>query len=247
MKDEKVLLVIQLGQPPEGIASQVGQQGKWFVDAVQGKTLPVQIVRPYLGESLPTFERLAAVIISGSWSMVTERLDWSEYTADWLRSAFDADIPMLGVCYGHQLLADALGGKVGDNPNGKEVGVQIVTTHEAAAQDALLRDYPQRFGAYLTHQQSVLEPPVGAQVLASSEMDGCQIIRYSDRVLTVQFHPEFNADIMQACLRHNETALRQGGWDVDRMMDIAQEPLWARKILLDFVQRYAAKSSCAAD
>nr|WED69229.1 hypothetical protein PJ912_03885 [Pectobacterium colocasium] len=46
---------------------------------------------------------------------------------------------------------------------------------------------------------------------------------------------------MLTCLRHNETALRQGGWDVDWMMDIPQEPVWARKILLDFVQRNAAK------
>ncbi|CAG75904.1 putative glutamine amidotransferase [Pectobacterium atrosepticum SCRI1043] len=238
---EKVLLVIQLGQPPEGIASQVGQQGKWFSDAVQDNSQPVQVVRPDLGEPLPPFDTLAAVIISGSWSMVTDRLEWSEYTAGWLREAYYADVPLLGVCYGHQLLADALGGKIGDNPNGKEVGVQVVTTHDAAAQDPLLRDYPSQFGAYLTHQQSVLEAPAGAQVLASSAMDGCQIIRYSEKVLTVQFHPEFNADIMLTCLRHTETALRQGGWDVDRMMDIQQEPVWARKILLDFVQRYAAK------
>lgn len=238
---EKVLLVIQLGQPPEGIASQVGQQGEWFTDALQGKTQTVQVIRPDLGERLPPFDALAAVIISGSWSMVTDRLDWSEYTASWLREAYYADIPMLGVCYGHQLLADALGGKVGDNPNGKEVGIQVVTTNEAAAHDSLLRDYPHQFGAYLTHQQSVLEPPEGAQVLASSERDGCQIIRYNDNVLTVQFHPEFSMDIMLTCLRHNEATMRQDGWDVDRMMDITQEPVWARKILLDFVQRYAAK------
>ncbi|MEH0835316.1 glutamine amidotransferase [Pectobacterium cacticida] len=238
---EKVLLVIQLGQPPQGIAAQVGQQGEWFSDAVQGKTQPVQVVRPDLGEPLPPFDAVAAVIITGSWSMVTDRLEWSEYTAGWLREAFHADVPLFGVCYGHQLLADALGGKVGDNPNGKEVGVQVVTTNDAAAQDPLLRDFPPQFGAYLTHQQSVLEAPEGAQVLASSQMDGCQIIRYSDKVLTVQFHPEFNANIMCACLRHNATALRQDGYDVEQMMTIPQEPVWARKILLDFVQRYAAK------
>ncbi|PWC10247.1 glutamine amidotransferase [Brenneria roseae subsp. americana] len=238
---KKVLLVIQMGEPPEGIASQVGQQGKWFTDALAGETGNVQIVRPDRGEPLPPFVRLSAVIISGSWSMVTDRLEWSESTAGWLREAYQAGIPMLGVCYGHQLLADALGGRVGDNPNGKEIGVLTVKTHPGAEEDIWLQGYPQQFDAYLTHQQSVLEPPAGAQVLASSQADGCQIIRYSDKVLTMQFHPEFNASVMLACLKHNEAALRQGGWDVDQMMQLSDEPVWARKLLLDFVQRHAVQ------
>lgn len=238
---KKVLLVIQMGEPPEGIASQVGQQGKWFTEALAGETGNVQIVRPDRGEPLPPFVRLSAVIISGSWSMVTDRLEWSESTAGWLREAYQADIPMLGVCYGHQLLADALGGRVGDNPNGKEIGVLAVKTHPGAEEDIWLRGYPQQFDAYLTHQQSVLEPPAGARVLASSQADGCQIIRYSDKVLTVQFHPEFNASVMLACLKHNEAALRQGGWDVDQMMQLSDEPVWARKLLLDFVRRHAVQ------
>ncbi|MEC5343535.1 glutamine amidotransferase [Brenneria populi] len=236
----KVLLVIQMGEPPEDIASQVGPQGKWFADTLPGETHDLRVIRPDIGEALPSFDQVSAVIISGSWSMVTDRLDWSEYTAGWLREAFYADVPMLGVCYGHQLLSHALGGTVGDNPNGAEMGLQTVTLNPEAETIGWLQHHPERFPAYLSHRQSVLVPPAGAQVLASSEVDRCQIIRYSDNVLSVQFHPEFNAKIMSACLRRNEDRMRQLGFDVDRMMaQLTEEPRWARRILLDFIQRYA--------
>ncbi|MBJ7221330.1 MULTISPECIES: glutamine amidotransferase [unclassified Brenneria] len=239
--NKKRVLVIQMGEPPQGISLQVGQQGKWFSDALPDGTENLHVVRPDRGDALPPFDGVSAVIISGSWAMVTDRLEWSEYTAGWLREAFYADMPMLGVCYGHQLLADALGGTVGNNPNGKEIGVQLVTVNDGAENDVWLQHHPRQFTAYLSHQQSVLVPPAGAQVLAGSQADRCQIIRYSDRVLTLQFHPEFNVAIMQACLRYNDAALRQAGYDVGRLMDIAQEPVWSRRILLDFVQRYGAR------
>ncbi|MCL2899419.1 glutamine amidotransferase [Brenneria tiliae] len=238
---EKALLIIQMGEPPEDIAAQVGQQGKWFADALSERHDALRVIRPDRGEALPPFEQVSAAIISGSWAMVTDRLEWSEYTAGWMREAFHADVPMLGVCYGHQLLAHALGGTVGDNPNGPELGIQTVTLHPAAEKSLCLRHHPSRFAAYLTHRQSVLAAPPGAEILAASQIDRCQIIRYSDKVLSVQFHPEFNAQIMLACLRRNEARLRELGFDVERMMQLTDEPVWARKILLDFVQRYAAR------
>ncbi|MDX5629181.1 MULTISPECIES: glutamine amidotransferase [unclassified Brenneria] len=237
----KALLVIQMGEPPEDVASQVGPQGKWFADTLPEGANALRVIRPDLGEPLPPFEQLSAAIISGSWSMVTDRLDWSEYTAGWLREAFHADVPLLGVCYGHQLLSHALGGTVGDNPNGAEMGLQTVTLHPGAENVSWLRQHPEQFQAYLSHRQSVLVPPEGAQVLASSAVEGCQIIRYGDNALSVQFHPEFNADIMRACLRRNEVRLRQLGFDYEQMMQLSDEPRWARKILLDFIQQYATR------
>lgn len=236
-----MLLIIQMGEPPEDIAAQIGQQGKWFADALPAQYQnALRVIRPDRGEPLPPFDRISAAIITGSWSMVTDRLAWSEYTAGWAREAFHADVPMLGVCYGHQLLAHALGGSVGDNPNGPELGMQTVTLHPAAQKTPCLQQHPSQFTAYLTHRQSVLSAPPGAEILAASQADRCQIIRYSDKVLSVQFHPEFNQQMMHACVRRNEARLRELGFDVERMMQPADEPRWARKILLDFVQRHIA-------
>lgn len=236
---QKPLLIIQMGVPPLPIARQVGEQGAWFRQALaaQQPHLTLQVVRPDQGEALPAVDSLAGVVISGSWSMVTDRLDWSEATAHWLRTAFDARLPLLGVCYGHQLMADALGGTVADNPKGKEVGLQTVTLTAQAQDDVLLSQFPQQFPAYLTHQQSVLTPPPSAQVLAHSERDGCQIIRYSAEAFSVQFHPEFTADIMHSSLQNSAEALRAAGYDLDQLLQPNAEPEWARRILLNFAQR----------
>src|SRR3546814_10473402 len=78
------------------------------------------------GEPPPPHEALAGVIVTGSGAMVTQRRDWSEATAAWLREAAHAGVPGFGICYGHQLLAHALRGEVGDNPNGRKLGTVAV-------------------------------------------------------------------------------------------------------------------------
>lgn len=236
---KKPLLLLQMGEPPREIALQVGEQGDWFNTALAECRCPLYIVRPDRGAPFPAFADVSAVVISGSWTMVTDRLPWSERTGAWLREAFQVGVPMLGICYGHQLLADALGGTVGDNPKGLEMGLLPVTLAAEAKNDALLGSFPSQFAAYLTHQQSVLVPPVGARVLATSQFDDCQIIRYSDRVLSSQFHPEFTADTMLACIERNESTLKRLGRDIDLMRQLREEPIWARRLLLDFVNRFA--------
>ncbi len=236
--DKKPLLLLQMGEPPSEVAAQVGEQGDWFNSALAGRDFPINILRPDRGTPFPAYTDVSAVIISGSWAMVTDRLRWSELTGAWLREAFHAGVPMLGVCYGHQLLADALGGTVGDNPNGLEMGLLPITLTAQAKDDALLGSFPTRFAAYLTHLQSVLVPPPGALVLARSQIDGCQIIRYSDRVLSSQFHPEFTANTMLACIERNEHMLKQLGRNIDEMRQLQETTIWPRRLLLDFVNRF---------
>ncbi|AIR86595.1 glutamine amidotransferase [Pantoea sp. BL1] len=192
------LALIQLEVPPPQVVAQIGEQPVWFIDALQLQPDDYVIVRPHLGEELPAFDRVSGAILSGSWAMVTDHADWSERTAAWIRGAMEAELPLLGVCYGHQLMAYALGGKVGDNPNGWERGLKTLT--QQAQRDPWLATLPGEFQAWLSHRQSVISPPQHAVVLAQSELDGCQILRYSPQALSVQFHPEFTRDIMTACL-----------------------------------------------
>ena len=115
---------------------------------------------------LPSMAGLAGVIVTGSHAMVTDRAPWSERTAEWLLQAVKMDIPTLGICYGHQLLAYALGGKVGDNPNGFEAGTVVVTPNAFGSQDKLLHGFQGPFKAHMCHRQSVLQLPKGAVPLA---------------------------------------------------------------------------------
>ena len=90
--------------------------------------------------------------------------------------------------------------------------------------DALLSALPARFSAWLSHRQSVIAPPPQAQVLATSEKDPCQILRYSPQALSVQFHPEFSRRIMSACL---PPGVSDSGADIEGAD-------WARQLLTAF-------------
>ncbi|WP_292971977.1 glutamine amidotransferase [Pantoea sp. UBA4549] len=190
------LALIQLEVPPPQVVAKTGEQPAWFIDALQLQPDDYIIVRPHRGEALPGWQEIGGAILSGSWAMVTDHAGWSERTAAWIRGAMEAQLPLLGVCYGHQLMAYALGGEVGDNPRGWERGLQTVTR---TASDPWLDGLPAHFSAWLSHRQSVLAPPPQATILACSAQDDCQVLRYSPQAFSVQFHPEFSREIMTAC------------------------------------------------
>ena len=127
------LLIIAAGRPVESLRRH-GGFAHWIRVAAGLQAGQVQVVDVESGEPLPAHDGFAGVIISGSAAMVTERLAWSEHCAAWLREAAGAGVPALGICYGHQLLAHALGGEVADNPEGRRMGTYAVELLEACQQ-----------------------------------------------------------------------------------------------------------------
>ncbi len=222
------ILIVETGMPPGKIPEQCGTTAQWFRNVVTKIGKKAEVVRPWLDETLPIPTTVSGAIITGSWSMVTDEETWSEKTAEWIRQALFFDIPLFGVCYGHQLMAHALGGVVGDNPEGGEKGTFTVTLTEKGRNNLLLDGFPEQFPAYLFHQQSVLEPPSGCDILATSEKDACQMLRYSTSAFSVQFHPEFTADILKAA------CIDSAGENGVTTCAIASETFWSRKILYNF-------------
>ncbi|MFI8417216.1 glutamine amidotransferase [Serratia sp. NPDC078593] len=192
----KPLLLMQTGDAPKTVQQVHANFDHMFLQ--QGHIAPerVQIVHLLSGEQPLPPESYCGVVITGSPAMVTERLPWSEHAAEWLRQAMRIRLPLFGVCYGHQLVAYALGGDVGYHPQGMEAGTLEIELLPAGANDRRLMLLPPRFKANLIHAQSVLTPPSGAKVLARSAQDAYQILSYGDNALTTQFHPEFNGAIM---------------------------------------------------
>lgn len=239
MRSSLPFAIIQLETPPDAVSAAVGEQQHWFIAALGLAPDEFIVVRPDLGEALPEPCSVAAAVLSGSWAMVTDHAEWSERTAAWIRSAVEQELPLLGVCYGHQLMAYALGGVVDDNPRGWERGLQQLEMGECAQNDPLLSALPGQFSAWLSHRQSVLQPPPGAQVLASSALDDCQIIRYTPQALSVQFHPEFTGQIMTACLQNSQSS------EASSLMVHQQEPATPRQLLQDFWQQHRPLSKLA--
>lgn len=136
------ILIVETGETPGKMPEKCGTIAQWFENALDEIGKKAETVRPYRGEALPVATSVAGAIITGSWSMVTDREDWSEKTAEWIRELLFFDIPVFGVCYGHQLMAHALGGLVGDNPEGGEKGAFTVSLTGKAAKNPLFDGFP---------------------------------------------------------------------------------------------------------
>lgn len=165
------------------------------------------------------------MVVTGSPAMVSDRESWSEAAARWLARAVDARVPVLGVCYGHQLLAHALGGEVGYHPQGRETGTREVELTAAAAEDPLFGALPRRFPAQLTHRQSVLRLPPEAILLGRSAFEPHQAFRVGPCAWGVQFHPEFTDAVMRAYLEVQAPELVREGLAPDRLLaDVRPAP-----------------------
>jgi GMP synthase (glutamine-hydrolysing) len=214
----KPILILKTGSTLPTLAARKGDFEDWILAGLGTGKQEALIVDVTRGERLPDPGRLAGVVVTGSHAMVTERLPWSERAAEWLAGAVDHGLPSLGICYGHQLLAHALGGEVLDNPHGREYGTaEICLTPEGLA-DPLFCGLPPTLQAQVSHVQSVVRLPHGARRLACSAGDGCQAFAVGQAAWGVQFHPEFDAEIARAYLQHSRAALAAQGQDPDRLL-----------------------------
>ena len=230
----KPLLIIKTGSTLPSLIPARSDFEHWITSGmgIDGRHITVIDVRD--GSALPPYGQVSGVVITGSHAMVTEHQAWSERTAAWLPGAIERQIPLLGICYGHQLLAYALGGQVGDNPSGREFGTVPITLNETAQEDRLLGGLPNRVMAYVSHSQSVLNLPDGATRLASSEKDGNQIFVVGGCAWGVQFHPEFDVKIVRTYITHYRETLLAEGQDPDRLADACGEAPIGPEILRRF-------------
>lgn len=200
--DRKKLLVVKTGSlraRAQRLVDTFGDQEDVFRAAAGYEAATSEVVEVWTGAAIPhPPSRYRGILITGSGAMVSDREPWMEQTARWLRDAVVDTVPILGICFGHQLLAHALGGAVGRNPRGLEVGTIRVAFNDGAAADPLFGCLPATadFGAH--HYQSVLTLPAGACVLGSNEQDANQAVRFAPHAWGVQFHPEFGQAIMRA-------------------------------------------------
>jgi len=228
-------LIIETGRPLPTLR-RLGRFPHWIRVAAGLRAEQVAVCEPAAGDELPDHDLPAAVLVTGSGAMVTERHDWSVASAAWLRAAVERGIPVLGVCYGHQLLADALGGTVGVNPNGREMGTVEIEATASAAEDPLFAALPPRFAAQATHLQTVQPPPPDAVVLARSRLDDCQAFRVGRHAWGVQFHPEFSTGMMRGYIHARSEPLQAEGFDPQQLSRAVRPAPVARSVLSRFAR-----------
>jgi GMP synthase-like glutamine amidotransferase len=146
-------------------------------------------------------------LLTGSPHGVYDGLPFIAPLEDFIRGAYAAAVPLVGICFGHQLIAQALGGRVEKYQRGWAVGRH--SYHFEGIGDVSLNAW---------HQDQVVEPPPGAETIASSPFCAHAALVYGDRALTVQAHPEFPNEVVADLVR-----LRRGtGTYPDDLMEAAE-------------------------
>ena len=150
------------------------------------REVPADLVEYHVqsGE-IPAGTDFDGFVLTGSKSSVYDDEAWIRRTSAWVSEAIEAGLPGLGVCFGHQLLAQALGGTVEDMGE-YELGYREIT-HEP---DRLFEGVEETFLSFTTHSDRVTELPPGATRIAENDY-GVQGFR-KERVVGVQFHPEYD-------------------------------------------------------
>ena len=181
-----------------------------FINAAHDGTGPRRNFRRELDADLVEFDatdghlpetfEFDGVVVSGSRSSVYWDEEWIAPTKAWVREAIDAGLPCLGICWGHQLLADVLGGEVRDMGE-YEIGYREV---EHTGESRLFEGVGERFTAFTTHSDAVVELPPGAEEIAVNDYSNHGF--RSDRVFGLQFHPEYDQRTAESVTKGKELA-----------------------------------------
>ena len=192
------LTIIQTGEVPATLRSQFGPYRKMFETMFDGtgQGFSYEMVAVSDGEPFPDPSRLDGIVITGSAAGVYDDLSWMNPLRQFIRDAYGKRTPMLGVCFGHQIMADALGGDVRKSEKGWGLG-----RHKYAVRTRpdFMRSAPGMLAVACSHQDQVIVPPKEAEVIMASDFTPNAGLAYRNgAALSFQPHPEFADDYTTA-------------------------------------------------
>ena len=203
-------------------------------------TLEFTTVRILEGARPAAPDAADAWLVTGSRHGVYDDLPWIDPLKTFLRDCVAAGVPVVGICFGHQILAEALGGRAVKSERGWGIGVQ---DYRILHRPSWMPDVPEHFAMRAVHQDQVVELPETATLLARSDHCPIAAVVYGDPeapvALTVQPHPEFGPEFADDLI-----ALRRGTVFPEDTADVAREGIhgevhsveWAR-LIVDFLHR----------
>ncbi|MBU6318439.1 MAG: type 1 glutamine amidotransferase [Alphaproteobacteria bacterium] len=184
--------VIETGRPPAALAEAFPDYPGMFAELLGAglgdfEFAPIRLLD---GGALPDPALLEGAVITGSPSGVYDDQPWIGPLKAFVRSAHSARLPIVGVCFGHQILADALGGDVRKSPKGWGVGRH---TYEVVETRDWMVDARETFSLVASHQDQVISAPKRSVTLARSAHTDHAMLVYEDApFMSVQGHPEFS-------------------------------------------------------
>lgn len=193
--------ILETGRPPEGL------EGHGSYPAMFERLLGPDYeyaVYPVIDDVLPAaVDEVDAWLVTGSRFGVYDDAPWIRRLEAFLRAAMAAGVPIVGICFGHQLLAQAMGAKVEKAAAGWGAGPH---QYEVVARPAWLNGAGEHVTLNAMHQDQVLSLPPGATLVARSAFCPYAVLAYGDRAMSIQAHPEFDNAYERALIE-----LRRGG------------------------------------
>ncbi len=214
--DRPRILIVKAGSTAEEVRALHGDYDRWFSDAM-GAPERFTVVEAFRGEPLPSPAGFDGVIVTGSPLSVCDPAPWMETAGATLREWVAQDRAVLGVCFGHQLLAHALGTPVIKNPRGREIGTIAVELTAAGRADALFEGLGPTLRVQATHTDVASAVPTGTRLLAGNANTDVQALWFGKRARGVQFHPELSAGGIQALIRSRRAVLSSEGLSADEV------------------------------
>ncbi len=163
---------------------------------INDDSLCIDIVEAYKGEQPLLADDVAWFIMGSRYSAYSD-LSWIKALENQIQLGIQSKVPMLGICFGHQVLCQALGGNVVKNRKGWEIGSSQIDLTEKGMKSSLFEGFENTFYAYESHQDVVETLPSNINILARNNY-GVQSFSFSDYIYGVQFHPEFSFEVMKA-------------------------------------------------
>jgi len=232
---QRKIIIVTTGEPIAAMIERRGSFARIIREAIGGEWKgEYGDFDARLGD-FPDPRSAAAFIITGSPANVPTREPWMLQTEAWLREVVSIGTPTLGICFGHQILAQALGGEVTRNPRGREIGTIRV---ERRMDDPIFEGVPASFMANATHIDTVGRLPPRAVSMASSSLEDHQAIRFSPVCYSVQYHPELDRDIMLGYIDARREILAGEGFDVEALAASVTEADFSRRTLHNFVRHF---------
>lgn len=228
------ILIVKAGTTLLEVATQHGDYDTWFGHILCDVPAKVSVVAAFAGETLPDLGDVDAIILTGSPLSVRDEAPWMAELAQWTLAAL-ATVPVLAVCFGHQLLGEALGGRIEQNPAGREDGAILTPLTDFGREDPLFSGLPDTITVQSIHSDSLVLPPTapGIEQLCATENTPWQAFAWGPRLRALQFHPELPAAALAHLL------------DAHSLSGLQQETPHGPRILLNWFRHYVQPSARA--
>ena len=191
--------ILQTGESPDALRADMGDYPDFFETLLAGKGLTFRRWAVLRNELPASVNDCDGWLITGSRFGAYEDHPFIKPLEAFIREAYAAHVPVVGICFGHQIIAQAMGGRVEKYKGGWSVGP--TDYHFGTGPDA------ETITLNAWHQDQVVEKPAMAEVIGSTDFCSNAGLLYDDRMLTVQPHPEFKKDFIEGLIKYRGPGL----------------------------------------